>query len=873
MANQGDSADAIADADGIGEGTYHFLDVGGSLYGDCILVEFGNVRVLIDGSHVEDFAGQAGHLPIPDQIKSILGGTPPYDISLLVVTHGHADHIGCLPQLVSNGIVKPKFALVVDAALGFGRVNDHDAIADTILDASLAAVAAAMREEDASFLNDADLEAFLDVAAGVEARYQSFLADLTAGGTTVIEYRGDPLPAALVDLMAPTGMSLIGPTLDQLKLCAAQIGATNKDSSDFVSDARDADAAASRADLYRQVAANIDAADGAGGRGAGMNCQSITLAFGKPGERALLAGDMQFARPEVSGVAELMPALRASVVAQGPYALFKTTHHTAVNGQDEAFLTELGNPSILVHSGGSTDKGHPNGAVMTSLRKRGTAIRFARTDRNQIISVKPHLGAAPEAITISGGALNDFSLNKMADQPNEPPREAAEATAAPIVPAPAPTSVIETKSIAAPLRTAPQVIIVNLPDSPVSMTVGDVAINVTSLGTAISTPRAAQQSDVAAPVAPTPPPLPTGKLASGRPLPRLLFVTNKQQLAQNIGSREAAAAIAMIEAAGQPLVSVAPETAAVDVRTAASADPAIKGIVILGGYDCVPSFATDAIDPALRATLGHLARSEPDQFIVWSDEAYGDTNGDSFAELPVSRIPDGRDAALVFAALQADAPGVANRFGIRNIARPFAAKIWDYVDGDRPLNVSEDFQSHQVVGLDLNNSANYVMLHGSATDGTKWSGEAPGKGGDVVAFAVHNVPKKLSGIVFAGCCWGALVVSERACTMTQGLPSPRVTERSIALSFLRSGVSGFVGSTGAHYSGSGLTANDNLAYVMHEAFWQLAKAANYAAAPALFEARTLFFEFINQQVGVADPLRIAQMLKNRTQFTCLGLGW
>jgi glyoxylase-like metal-dependent hydrolase (beta-lactamase superfamily II) len=101
-------------------GTYYLLDMGGEKYGDSILCDFGATRILIDGGHARDFQGQPGFRSIPDQLKQILG-LPPFKISLLVVTHCHADHIGCLPDLVKRGILKPDVALVADENLGFGQ--------------------------------------------------------------------------------------------------------------------------------------------------------------------------------------------------------------------------------------------------------------------------------------------------------------------------------------------------------------------------------------------------------------------------------------------------------------------------------------------------------------------------------------------------------------------------------------------------------------------------------------------------------------------------------------------------------------------------------------------------------------------------------
>lgn len=843
-------------------GVYHFLDVGEKPYGDCILIEFGALRVLIDGSHVGDFEGQVGHDSIPLQIQTILGGAPPYDIDLLVVTHCHADHIGCLPQLVSERIIRSKFALVTDPSLGFGRIlQDAGSFSDLAGDPQSQIIAAGLREEDASFLNDNDLAGFLDAAAGVEGRYATFLDDLKARGTKVIVHNGDQLPAELVTLMKPSGMKLFGPSALQIQACARQIGKINKDASDLVSDRKGDFAGQDMVSLFRSVMVASVLDDASGGRGAGMNCQSITLAFGPPESRVLLAGDMQFAQPGVTGADGEVRALRAAVVADGPYRLFKTTHHTAENGQDEGFLIELGNPPLIVHTGGRRDGKHPNRDVLATLTRRGANITFARTDRNGIISVKPQLFPAKAAVTLSGGAFNDFSTNR--DDDNQA-RKASEVA-------------MEKGSLVrgTGARSAPQVIIVNLPEGPVSMQVDGVSIAVDDQRQVyISTGKDEPQQQI-----------PKGKslidevakvaaataLGGGRSLPPLLFVSNRALLTKNIGAQEASAALSMITAAGQRLIDVEPMTAPAQVKAALLSGSHIDGVVILGGYDVVPSFPTDVLDPEIRTKLGGLVRGDHDQFTVWSDEIYGDTDGDRVGELPVSRIPDGRDAALVFAALSAGAPKIEERYGIRNIARPFAEDVWNGVVGKRKLNVSEEFQSEQVVSAELSRSANYIMLHGSDSDGRVFSGEFSG-GGFPTALEADSIPETMQGIVFAGCCWGALVVSEKAVN-APAIPSPRVPERSIALTCLRAGASAFVGCTGSHYSGPSIDPDENFALVLHSAFWAAAIDRNFAAAPALFQAREFFSDYITMRSNGADPLYLARLLKNRGQFTCLGLGW
>jgi glyoxylase-like metal-dependent hydrolase (beta-lactamase superfamily II) len=79
----------------------HFLDVGVEQYGDCILVRDDDVSILIDGAHKNDIDGSPGIASLPDQIRAVLGvATGPVPISLLIVTHCHGDHIGCLPEMV-----------------------------------------------------------------------------------------------------------------------------------------------------------------------------------------------------------------------------------------------------------------------------------------------------------------------------------------------------------------------------------------------------------------------------------------------------------------------------------------------------------------------------------------------------------------------------------------------------------------------------------------------------------------------------------------------------------------------------------------------------------------------------------------------------
>lgn len=848
------ASDSTESSDPTVTGTYHFLDVGGLKYGECTLVEFRNTRILIDGAHVNDFGGQRGYPSVPEQLKRILGGEPPYDVTLLVVTHCHADHVGCLLELVGQGLIRPKFALITDPKLGFGRAHDHDA---RTLDARdpREAMAAALREEDASDLEDADLAEFIDAVASVEQRYGQLVDKLRQNGVRVTPYVGAPLPQDLALAVAPSGLSLLGPSTDQLLRCAEQISTTNSEAEDAVDNTPDA--AEDLVGLYRALVGD-SGADVQNPRGNGMNCQSITLAFGPPGARVLLAGDMQFSEPGVAGADGEVAKLRQAVIAAGPYKLYKTTHHTSHNGQDAAFLDALGSPPLIVHSGGLRDAKHPFPSVLHMLERR-PGIRFARTDRNGLITVQPHKAVAA-AISTSRGALNDFSPNSPGDAGGEMGAPLAE---------PPPPAVARQGAA----NSGVQIVIVNLPNAPIDMTVAGVEIQIRPRPLLGQSP---QLSGTRADLVPIPERIVAQSapdFSLSRSLAGLLFVTDPDRLRANIGRAEADGALAAIQAAKGVLVTGDSEALADGSANALKADPSLKGVVILGGYDVAPSVRTDAIGPELRQVLGGgQVGADGDRFWVWSDRLYGDTDGDHLAEIPVSRIPDARDSRLFLRALCAKPFQAGERFGIRNVFRPFAEAAWPVALGARAFNVSELFTHSDVQAAHLGAPCHYFMLHGDDLNGREFSGGARG-GGYPLAFTTRNVPAQFDGVAFSGCCWGALIVDGRALDAVAVVPPPRTREASIALSYLHAGALAFIGCTGSHYSGEEADPDLNYAARLHAAFFS--RLANGAMSPAqaLHEAKDEHLAWTLANQPGMDPRDVARRFKNVTQFTCLGLGW
>ena len=160
----------------------------------------------------------------------------------------------------------------------------------------------------------------------------------------------------------------------------------------------------------------------------------------------------------------------------------------------------------------------------------------------------------------------------------------------------------------------------------------------------------------------------------------------------------------------------------------------------------------------------------------------------------------------------------------------------------------------------------YFMLHGDYRDGTTFWGQ--NDDGNMAAISVGSLPQSGLGVAFSGCCWGALSVSEPAFLVGDKTPTPRMPERSIALSILKAGAKAFVGSTGVHYSPG--EQGGFFGGPLHEAFWDEI-GRGMAPAEALLNARNTYLVAIPH--GRVALWNQAVERKIYKQFTCLGLGW
>ncbi len=360
----------------------------------------------------------------------------------------------------------------------------------------------------------------------------------------------------------------------------------------------------------------------------------------------------------------------------------------------------------------------------------------------------------------------------------------------------------------------------------------------------------------------------------------LVFVTCTAKLRENIGRTETEEMIAWLRAIPHtrfvdlPVPKDAAEAAG-EFRKSLSNDT--RGVVIIGGYDVLPALQLNVLSEKMLNDIENDEASQGeewdrDDFIVWSDDIYGDREGDLLPEFPVSRIPDGKSATLVMNALKAPSYSIAHKYGLRNIKRPFAEEVFKAVPfkADNLLEVSENC-SPKTMNAKSMKGAIYFMLHGHANDATRFTGELGSRDGYYEAFDIFNVPEICQGsVVFTGCCYGALVALPKADRMEAGLKiRARTADQSIALAFLEAGVSGFVGCTAAHYS-SRIKGQNFFGIPMHNSFWENI-AEGMAPAEALFQAKMEYS--VKMPHGLTKEIYKAVEVKMLHQFTCLGIGW
>lgn len=845
----------------------HLLDVGRDQYGDCVLCEVGGRSILIDGGHRADLRGSTGHPSIPAQLADILGvdeGAACH-VSLLIVSHAHDDHIGCLPEMVSQDLLTTDWALMVDPDFAWGHTTDADP------NQPIDRLTALLREEPRGDLGDRlAFNAAVKDAVGLQKRYRDMIARLKKNGTTVVLHGRSPL-GPLQDHFKDISLEILGPPKKQMEACRDAILGFGRDMRrDFATKVHsDSDIFAIYRELQRSATLQ-DAPDAFKGTGPAINLQSSIVVFGDGKHRFLFTGDAQLEKPEVSsdevrdGVADVL----AAIAERQPYDFVKLGHHGSYNAFGDRFLEQIGEDSVNFGiCTGSESHHHPSAAALKILKENKDRLTWVRTDRNGRSTFT--FGDDDPSVEVTHRDVNDLTM----------PGDLAEQQPFPSYPAPAP-ALVEGSGALPPAAPSPQLVQVEpgalpgpieikIPYAPqlgVSLSLKlDIAPSPSAspdrVGQIIAQPRTAPES------------IGHFQLASGRSLPKLLFATSEAGLGSNIGAETTAMILAAVKKAGHVLVSDVPQgtlesqTAASAVRAALRVNGDVAGVVLLGGFDVVPSQRRDALPPALRRKV--RGNDDDDNYIVWSDAVYGDVDGDGLAELPVSRIPDGRSATLVLRALGAPKATLSRRNGVRNVMRPFADTIYANLRGasdilrSHPTSVTNS--QHTIDGDHV-----YLMLHGDYIDATRFWGETEDfETLEAVNLSTVAVPP--GAVVFTGCCWGALTVREPACSIRPGMAvTPRTPDQSLALRFLERGALALIGCTGTHYSPTEEPYN-YFGGPMHREFWAALFKHHGAPAPALFEAKQRYLAGIPHISSGATVEAIERKIYE--QYTCLGLGW
>jgi beta-lactamase superfamily II metal-dependent hydrolase len=871
----------------------HLLNEGQTAYGDCILCIFGGITVLIDGAHPgDDQASDRIKRSIPEQLATLLGQSEDsLQVDLLIVTHTHADHFGCLPELIHSERLKTEWAIVADAELGWGHGPGGET--DATIDPRVRRIMEYFRDDTTEDLPLSDAAMVLsDARPPQEESYKTMVAELESSAKTV-RYRDNQPPNGatkqkeLVDHFAALGLEIdiLGPSAEQLFLCAEGLAKSLQLVRDVAEDALSRHPLDS--DAVDVLGSLLSDARNPSRAGNFVNLQSLVTVFRYSGRKFLFTGDMQLIDPTTQFSKVPVPQkiydgieeLRRKIGAAAPFDLVKFGHHGSHNANNIELVEAMGNTALFGFSLGEFSPNHPSteviDGILTPLKQK---IQWLRTDFNGLCSF--FFDQNGVKYQMEKGRINDLRPNpgKRGTAPEDAVRVAGRAV--PLIERRPQTTEGGSLQIDASIP-------FGAGEAHVSVSIVPPGATSASSKEVPAAPPTRPERNAVSPPGPPPEPRkdrapvisePPLNFAGGRQLDKLLFVTSQATLSKNIGEKEAALALAAIQGAGMSIISDLPErltlkdfgATAQRVRAALAKDGAIRGVVLLGGLDVVPSRQIDTLPENLR----HAVRPSDDRydnFIVWCDDEYGARGTGDF--VPVSRIPDGQYAPLVFSALSASKRDVAPKCrAIRNLLRPFATQM------------SADFPDHPgvflVSGPVLYNNPPYflagqnayIMLHGDFGNGREYVGET-NDGKYTSAMRIDNVPAIAGHVAFAGCCWGALTTNVTASRAPAEVPvESRGHNGSIALRFLENGALSFVGCTGAHYPPQKGESVNTLGGAMHKAFWEAYfLSPEIGPAEALFRAKQLYLKEMPH--GQDDPFRQAAEYKTYFQFTCLGLGW
>ena len=266
----------------------------------------------------------------------------------------------------------------------------------------------------------------------------------------------------------------------------------------------------------------------------------------------------------------------------------------------------------------------------------------------------------------------------------------------------------------------------------------------------------------------------------GGDLQRLLFLTNSARLCADVGA-DADRVLSALFAMGCTIIDESGDVALRDKAMAVMGG--FEGAVILGGYDVVPPWAVDALTSAHRQS--GLVVSDPDDFLVWSDERYVESALPNHAAIPISRVPTNGSGAILIAALSRTVGNSSGGGGCVHLnERPFAPAAFQAGTRKVRFETSSPFcckldTGHQL-GPILSNDWVFAVLHGDHQLLSTYWGDDPSGNAIPVAIDVSDAAQASARLILCTACWGALLCKERPLDQANNF-TPISKDDSIAL--------------------------------------------------------------------------------------------
>jgi hypothetical protein len=188
-------------------------------------------------------------------------------------------------------------------------------------------------------------------------------------------------------------------------------------------------------------------------------------------------------------------------------------------------------------------------------------------------------------------------------------------------------------------------------------------------------------------------------------------------------------------------------------------------------------------------------------------------------------------------------------------------------------NISPTLAPGAMAGSALSADRVYLMMHSDIPMYSPFEGVHSQGSPTEIAITPASVGNDwdFSGVVFAGCCYGALIASTPNWLLLGEELDPRTVESSIALALLDRGADAFVGFTGLHYVPRDDSPHTLFGAMLHSCFWDNLVRCNVPPAQALFQAKAHYILWLSSQNP--NLLSRAIAMKSYWSATCLGLGW